>query len=173
MTDVSSPVQCCFCCIGIARVADDPVGITVAPAMGTGASQELWAHALCLHRVVHPSVPLLPVLPDDLDALPRELALQSASPNEIVLPFEAAIEAIDRLDAAHYRLLGWEGWIRTAEGHVGHGDAPPGTGDLTTFSPREASRISQDTIREANTRWSGSRMHPGAELLFCITVAAV
>ncbi|WP_176155087.1 hypothetical protein [Burkholderia vietnamiensis] len=56
-----------------------------------------------------------------LQCLPPEIALQSISPREIVLPLNAAIAAIDYCANNKIRILGWEGWIQSPDGRVGHG----------------------------------------------------
>ena len=68
--------------------------------------------------------------------------------------------------------LGWEGWLRTPDGQVGHGDAPQGTADLSELTKEQALDLSRRTIHAAHAEWNGSTAHPGAELLFCISVAA-
>lgn len=169
---LGSNYQCCFCGNGIAPLADDPVEITLRTGRDQEASQALWSHALCLHRRVHASVPVAFVLPDELEDIPRDLALQSASPNEIVLPYDEAVLAVDALVAAKRRILGWEGWILTADGRVGHEDAPHGTEDLSHLIGSDAAEVCRRSMREASEAWTGSSTYPGAKLLFCITVAA-
>jgi hypothetical protein len=168
----ASNYQCCFCGTGIATLGDDPVEITVRTGRDQEASQKLWSHALCLHRRVHSSVPVNLALLDELEDIPLALALQSASPNEIVLPYDEAVLAVDALVAANRRILGWEGWILTADGRVGHGDAPQGTEDLSHLVGQDAAELCRRTMREASDAWNGSSTYPGAKLLFCITVAA-
>jgi hypothetical protein len=55
MTDTSQ-IQCCFCGQSVASSGTDPVSITLP--VPDGGTQELWSHAACLRRVLHPSVPL-------------------------------------------------------------------------------------------------------------------
>lgn len=164
--------QCCFCGNRVAPLGDDPVELTLRTGRDQEASQMLWAHALCLHRRVHPSVPVAFVLPDGLEDIPRHLALQSASPNEIVLPYDEAVLAVDALVAAKRRILGWEGWILTADGRVGHGDAPQGTEDLSHLNGSDSAEVCRRTMREASDAWTALSALPGAKVLFCITVAA-
>lgn len=59
-----------------------------------------------------------------LQVLPHELALRSISRQEIVLPLDAAIAAIDYCANHQIQILGWEGWIQTVDGRVGYGNAP-------------------------------------------------
>ncbi len=118
------------------------------------------------------SAPLNLALPGELQLVPRELALQSASPSEVVLPYREAMEALNIFALARRRVLGWEGWIRTPDGEVGHGDAAMGSGDLSTLDDQQAMATCRRTINGAHAAWSGSTAFPGAELLFCITIAA-
>lgn len=164
--------QCCFCGNSIAVVRDDPVAIQISVQSESEESQQLWTHALCLRRVVRRDVPLLPSLPHGLSALPIDLAAQSASPTEIVLPFTAALEALDALAKADVRVLGWEGWVRMADGSVGHQDTPQGTGDLSDLPFENAVSVCRDTIHAAEREWKLSSSESRAELLFCISASA-
>ena len=162
--------QCCICANGVPRICSDPVEISLRPAdaSDTGEEQILWAHSTCLHRAVHPTVPLLARLPDELELLPRELALRSASPVEVVLPYRDALDAIRSLHSQGRGVAGWEGWIRTPDGRVGHGDAPGGA-TLSAMGMDESARACSEQIQAAQSSWRGSSLHPDAELLFCIT----
>jgi len=163
--------QCCYCAQSIAEVGDDPVSIVLKSASDHHASQHLWAHALCVFRMV-PSVPLNLALPEELEILPRELALQSASPTEVVLPYLLAIDALEVYARARRRVLGWEGWIRNPDGSVGHGDSVRGSRDLSTLDAQQAMTTCRRTIDDAHSAWNSSATDPGTELLFCITIAA-
>jgi hypothetical protein len=105
-----------------------------------------------------------------LTFLPSELALQSISEREIVLPLNAAIEAVDYFASKHIHILGWEGWILTEDGRVGHGSAPQGTTNLEDLSPLDAAELCRQTIPVAAREWS--RDHPDStdRLHFCITI---
>jgi hypothetical protein len=105
-------------------------------------------------------------LPDQLDVLPLELALKSASPSEVVLPFRDANQALDTFARLGWRVLGWEGWIRTPDGAVGHGDAPHGTPDLSELTKEQAVALCRRTMHTAHAEWRGSDAYQGAELLF-------
>jgi hypothetical protein len=50
---------CCFCYESVVPRGDDPVLLVVVGATDPDAEQQLHAHAACLARLVHPSVPLL------------------------------------------------------------------------------------------------------------------
>lgn len=41
-----------------------------------------------------------------------------------------ALEAIDIFETLGLHILGWEGWVKCADGRVGHGSAPQGTASL-------------------------------------------
>ena len=66
-----------------------------------------------------------------LELLPARIAEKSTSHEETVLPIAEALEAIDLLEMKGLRILGWEGWVKTADGKVGHGSAPQGTSHST------------------------------------------
>jgi len=166
---LGSGYQCCYCAQSIAEVGDDPVSIVLRSASDPQASQHLWAHALCVFRMVR-SAPLSLVLPEQLEMLPRKLALQSASPNEVVLPYLQVIEALEIYARARRRVLGWEAWIRKPDGSVGHSDAVPGTGDLSTLDVQQAVTTCRRSIDEAHSAWNNSETDPGTELLFCVTI---
>jgi hypothetical protein len=76
-----------------------------------------------------------------LALLPAVLASCSISPQEIVLPLREALEAIDVLESKAILILGWEGWIKTREGQIGHGSAPQGTESLQKLSVKEAAAV--------------------------------
>ena len=67
MSDVTrEDFQCCFCGANVA--GDDPWLICLALSGPDDSRQGLWAHASCLRKVIHPSVPLL--LPEEFDGPP-------------------------------------------------------------------------------------------------------
>ncbi|WP_156443542.1 hypothetical protein [Burkholderia sp. MSMB1835] len=107
-----------------------------------------------------------------LKMLPPEIARHSISHREIVLPFDAAIAAVDWCAINQIPILGWEGWIRSADGRVGHGNAPQGTTSLEGLSVRDAADFCRRTICAAALDWT--KMHPETtdRLHFCITVDA-
>ena len=55
--------QCCFC--GGSLLEEDPCLVHLLLLSAEEATQELWGHAACLRRVVHPAVPLL--LPEECE----------------------------------------------------------------------------------------------------------
>lgn len=58
--------QCSFCGTRIEKSHTDPVFVVIPlRGCGDGASQTLSVHLACLRRVVHPSVPLDLLEPED------------------------------------------------------------------------------------------------------------
>ena len=102
--------------------------------------------------------------------LPNRVAGKSISSREIVLPLAEALEAINLLESRGLLILGWEGWIKTADGRVGHGSAPQGTTSLAGLPVSEAADWCRRTIREEAATWTSE--HPGTtdKLYFCLTV---
>ena len=70
-----------------------------------------------------------------LALIPPHLARKSISDLEIVLPMPEALEAIDFLESKDVQILGWEGWVKSMDGRVGHGSAPQGTVSLRRAAP--------------------------------------
>lgn len=167
----SSGYQCCYCAQSIVAIGDDPVSIVLRSARDHHASQHLWAHALCVFRMVR-SAPVNLALPEELEILPREIALQSASPTEVVLPYRQALEALDVFARGRRHVVGWEGWTRTPDGAIGHADGVMGSVDLSRLDPQESIATCRRSIEEAHFAWNNSDANRSAELLFCITVAA-
>jgi len=153
---VTNDFQCCYCGNAIAPVGDDPVSLTITNARDLDARQELWAHALCVHRSIK-RAPLALALPDGLDALPLELAIRSASPSEVVLPYEDAVNALTIFARSGCRVLGWEGWVRGADGSVSHGEATQGTVDLSELSDYQAVEVCRQTMAAAHVDWRAAR----------------
>ena len=109
----------------------------------------------------------------DLELLPSRLRDLSISPKEIVLPLVAALEAVDILESHGAYILGWEGWVKDAQGRHGHGTAPQGwSADTKRHSVHDAAQLCRDTIPADAAQWVED--HPGTTdvLHICITVAA-
>ena len=106
----------------------------------------------------------------ELGLLPTRIAEKSISPREIVLPMAEALEAIDLLEAKGLLILGWEGWVKTADGRVGHGSAPQGTVSLEELSVQAAAHYCRETIRKDAARWAADHPKTTDVLHFCITV---
>lgn len=105
-----------------------------------------------------------------LELLPKQIAEKSISEKEIVLPNSEALQAIDIFEAKGVFILGWEGWIKTIEGHVGHGNAPQGTLSLENLTIEEAAKFCRETIMLETELWQSSNPATTNQLHFCITV---
>jgi hypothetical protein len=104
-----------------------------------------------------------------LDLLPERLRDTSISPREIVLPLSEALEAIDLLESRGVRILGWEGWVKTADGRVGHGSAPQGW-STDKLTDTEAAQLCRTTIPNAAAEWAQQNPCTTDLVHFCITV---
>lgn len=107
-----------------------------------------------------------------LELLPNELASRSISPREIVLPLREALEAVEILESKGILILGWEGWVKTPDGRVGHGSAPQGTVSLEDLSVHEAAEVCRKTMPQDAAQWETENQGTTDELHFCITVCA-
>jgi hypothetical protein len=99
----------------------------------------------------------------------RDLQAQSASPRELVLAFETALIAVETLEASGARLLGWEGWLRRADGSLGHSAMHPGTVSLGGRNADQSYSVVRHTIREAQRQHLEAPELAGSQLLFCIS----
>jgi hypothetical protein len=104
--------------------------------------------------------------------LPDYLVSASASKDEFVVPFAESLEAMDALEKGGGRLLGWEGWLRRADGSLGHSSNHQGTVDLARMSRESAFALCRKTIIEAHSEHARVPEVDGGELLFCITYDA-
>lgn len=107
-----------------------------------------------------------------VELLPSSLRELSISKREIVLPLLAALEAIDFFESRKVQILGWEGWIKDAQGRVGHGSAPQGTVSLEDLSVQEAIELCRKTIASEAAQWEEENQGTTDVLHFCITVRA-
>jgi hypothetical protein len=102
--------------------------------------------------------------------IPPHLRELSISDREIVLPLAEALEAVDYLEQHSFLILGWEGWVKCADGRVGHGSA----GYLSTFtenlSVAEAAADARETIQAGALDWQEKYGGSTDALYFCITV---
>jgi hypothetical protein len=105
-----------------------------------------------------------------LELLPARIAEKSISQEEIVLPMIEALEAINFLEAKGLLILGWEGWVKTADGRIGHGSAPQGTVSLENLSVEGAAQYCRETIQQDAARWLAENPETTHALHFCITV---
>lgn len=87
-----------------------------------------------------------------------------------MLPLADALLAIDFLEAAGFHVLGWEGWVKTVDGRVGHGSAGRyASVSLDQLSPPEAASFTRRGITEDAARWSDENVDAAEALHFCIT----
>ena len=70
----------------------------------------------------------------DLLLLSAELRARSRSETEIILPYDAAVQAVRQLRSSRIALLGWEGLVITAEGKVVFTDCVRGTASIDRVS---------------------------------------
>ena len=108
----------------------------------------------------------------DLAALPPELARQSLSRNSIILPLDAALQAITQLTRLGWRLENWEGWVQMRDGGRAKSLAHAGSFAL----PLDASRAAETAaagIRRADESWRRNPEYPGALLFYGLTFRAV
>jgi hypothetical protein len=103
--------------------------------------------------------------------LPAHLLQASAKSDELVLPYGMAQEALDALEAGGVQILGWEGWLRYADGRVGHSGSGQGTVDLSGMRSKDAYMLCRNTMAEANSEHERKPEREKTELLFCLTHA--
>ncbi|MGH7637747.1 MAG: hypothetical protein ACREOK_08845 [Gemmatimonadaceae bacterium] len=106
----------------------------------------------------------------DHAALPPALADASLADRTLILPFDAALAAIDHLTNDGRRIENWEGWVKLRDGgraksltHGGSFALPP--------DPSRAAATAKEGIRRAHERWQRNPEYAGAELYFGLTFA--
>lgn len=125
----------------------------------------------------------------ELDLLPEPIRVRSISDREIVLPLDAALSAIDYLTEQNIAILGWEGWILTPDGRMGHAywphrradgsvtrgiwhdSYPPPVYNDRTGYVREVAVLARAHLVHAQRLWDEDSGWPGAILHFCLTLA--
>lgn len=113
-----------------------------------------------------------------LNVLPMSLQKISVSQKEVVLPFEAAIQALEYFEKAQWALLGWEGLIRHA-GNLGSALNYQGTVSLnrdegeswSAYVTRTAD-ICRQSMRTDQKRFEQDLEQKESELYFCLTATA-
>jgi hypothetical protein len=103
-----------------------------------------------------------------VSALPPELAKQSLSQAAIILPFDAALEAIAHLTRGGHRLESWEGWVRMRDGNRAKSLTHGGSFALSR-DPARAAESATAGIRRARDYWQRNPEYPGTELYFGLT----
>jgi len=107
----------------------------------------------------------------DLAGLPPELARQSISQSVIMLPLDAAIQAVELLTQRGRRLENWEGWVRMHDGTRAKSLSHAGSFALS----RDAARAAETAIaamRKASASWDRNPEYSGATLYFALSFGA-
>ncbi|MEX2152440.1 MAG: hypothetical protein WD825_03825 [Gemmatimonadaceae bacterium] len=104
----------------------------------------------------------------DLTALPPELARQSIAQGTVILPHDAALEAIAHLTQHGRRLENWEGWVKLRDGSrtksINHGGS-----FALSRDPARAAEVATMSIRRAQEQWNRHPEYPDAVLYFGLT----
>ena len=104
----------------------------------------------------------------NVSGLPPELAKQSISQASLILPLEAALQAIAHLTQNGRRLEQWEGWVRLRDGSRAKSLTHSGSFALSN-DPARAAETATAAIRKAQVHWQRNPDYPGAELYFGLT----
>ena len=111
-------------------------------------------------------------MPDtDLDLISADLAAQSLSRQEIVLPYPAVLSAIAELERRGIQLLGWEGWLAYPDGSRGH-SGEQGTTDLSALAVEAAARVCAQTIEASYAEGPVPGSSPTGVRYYCLVPAA-
>lgn len=105
-------------------------------------------------------------------ALPPELARQSLSQSVIILPLDAALEAIAHLTGTGHRLESWEGWVKLRDGSRAKSLTHGGSFALSR-DPARAAESASSAMRRAREYWQRNPEYPGCELYYGLTFGAV
>lgn len=109
-----------------------------------------------------------------LSALPSDLSQKSISNREVVLPLADALHAIDILESAGFHILGWEGWVKCADGRVWHGSAGKySSASLHEYTPQESARVTRRGVTEDAASWEIENAGTTDALYFCINARPV
>ncbi len=101
--------------------------------------------------------------------LPESIIRNSASASELVLSERDAMEALRLLESGGHSILGWEGWLRSPTGQMGHSQYHQGTADLSALPRHDAYALCRRTIEASASEYRLNPEKPNHELLFCIT----
>jgi len=107
----------------------------------------------------------------DLAALPPELAKQSISNASVMLPKQAALDAIELLTSRGRCLVNWEGWVRFPNGSRAKSLNHSGSFALSRDA-RRAAETATAGIQRAQAAWDRSPEYQGAALYFGLTFSA-
>ena len=106
----------------------------------------------------------------DHAALPPALADASLSERTLILPFAAALAAVDHLTNDGRRIENWEGWVRMRDGGRAKSLTHGGSFALP-LEPARAAETAKAGITRAHERWQRSPEYSEAELYFLLTFA--
>ncbi|HET9238989.1 MAG TPA: hypothetical protein VFO10_17155 [Oligoflexus sp.] len=112
---------------------------------------------------------------EESEFLPERIVQLSLSEDELVLPWDAAVEAIDILEKEGFLILCWEGWLRYADGAVGHSLSHQGSREIrrhpeepwADFSKRAKQSFTK-SASESLQKFTAKPENPGAQLYFCL-----
>ena len=104
----------------------------------------------------------------DLAALPPELAKQSISQTSVILPHDAALQAIAHVTQSGRRLENWDGWVRFRDGTRAKSLTHGGSFALPR-DPARAAQTATAAIRRAQMMWARNPEYPNASLFFGLT----
>lgn len=110
---------------------------------------------------------------DELDFVPQSILQLSLSERELVLPLNTAVEAIDHLEKEGFLILCWEGWLRYADGAVGHSLSHQGTREIRRLQGESWAEFSQRakasflaSATKSLEAFTQKPENPGAQLYF-------
>ena len=107
----------------------------------------------------------------DLAALPPNVAAESIADTRIILPKDAALEAIAHFATQGRPLENWEGWMRLADGSRVKSLSHVGSFAMSRDAKRAAD-AARAGIEAAQRRWDRDPEYPNAALYFALTFAA-
>ncbi|WP_141735067.1 hypothetical protein [Oligoflexus tunisiensis] len=112
---------------------------------------------------------------DELELVPERIRQLSLSEDELVLPWDAAVEAVAILEKVGFLILCWEGWLRYADGAVGHSLSYQGSREIRRYPDESwtdfSMRARQSFLKsgaESLQKFTARPENPGAQLYFCL-----
>ena len=103
----------------------------------------------------------------DLVMLPAEIAAQSLSQTQIILPRDAALAAIAHLAKEGRRVVNWEGWVKFKDGTRAKSLTHGGSFAL----PRDAMKaaeVAKTGIERSQSHWDRNPEYEGTVLYFVV-----
>ena len=99
----------------------------------------------------------------------EDIKERSLSDSEMVVEYTDAMELLEIYKNNSIKVLGWEGWLKHANGALGHSLKYQGTVDLSSMPLDSAIALCKQTIMQAHTEWQEIPEDENADLYFCIT----